>query len=74
MVPTSYELWAEASDEALSFYKENITKWDDAIAATYNKLRTRADRLFIEWRAEVTGLSVSETEARINASIHSARD
>ena len=61
----------------LAFYRGQEAKsgpWTEEAIAKYNGLCDQAEAAFLEWRSAVTGMTPTAYAAKINESIHSARD
>lgn len=68
-------LYEEATQAKLAFYRERSDRpWTEEAIAAYNDLCDLAEAAFLEWRSAVTGMTPTAYAAKINDSIHSARD
>jgi hypothetical protein len=68
-------LYEEATQAKLAFYRErDYAPWTEEAIAAYNDLSDLAEAAFLEWRSAVTGMTPTAYAAKINDSIHSARD
>lgn len=68
-------LYEEATQAKLAFYRERGDgPWTEEAIASYNGLSDLAEAAFLEWRSAVTGMTPTAYAAKINDSIHSARD
>jgi len=68
-------LYEEATQAKLAFYRERGDgPWTEEAIAALNSLCDLADAAFLEWRSAVTGMTPTAYAAKINESIHSARD
>lgn len=70
-------LYEEATQAKLVFYQVRQAQagaWTEEAIAEYSGLVDRAEVAFLEWRSAVTGMSPTAYAAKVNESIHSARD
>jgi len=70
-------LYDQATQAKLAFYQVRQAQagaWTEEAIAEYSGLVDRAEVAFLEWRSAVTGMSPTAYAAKINESIHSARD
>jgi len=68
-------LYEEATRARKAFYHERGDRpWTEEAIAAYNDLSDLAEVAFLEWRSAVTGMTPTAIAAKINDSIHSARD
>jgi hypothetical protein len=70
-------LYEEATQAKLAFYHKQgamASPWAPHAIAKYEDLCDRAEVAFLEWRSAVTGMSPTAYAAKVNESIHSARD
>jgi hypothetical protein len=68
-------LYEEATRVRVAFYRERGDgPWTQEAIAKYNDLSGLAEAAFLEWRAALTGMTPTAYAAKINESIHSARD
>jgi hypothetical protein len=67
-------LWLEATGAYMGFYTDNIAKWSPEVDEQYRQLKDKSERLFVEWRAAVSGKSTTQIEAEINKTMHSRFD
>jgi hypothetical protein len=68
-------LYEEATQAKLAFYRGRGDRpWTEEAIAAYNDLSDLAEAAFLEWRSAATGMTPTAYAAKINDSIHSARD
>ena len=69
-----YSNWLEANQAKMDFWHANSGAWDERVDAIYRDLNNKADKLFYEWKAFVTGKSVEQVTYETNEAIHSRFD
>jgi hypothetical protein len=70
-------LYEKATQAKLAFYRSwtrSDGPWTEEAIAAYDDLSDLAEAAFLEWRSAVTGMTPTAIAAKINDSIHSARD
>lgn len=66
--------WLQATKEAQDLITGCTGPWTSALDSEYLALHTRANNLYYEWQAEVTGKTAQDVAYAVTESVHSRYD
>lgn len=71
---TLYKDWTTDVAGLISFWQKNEKEWTDEKDAQYRILKDKADKAWLAYKAQATGLTEREVAAAENDAIHSRFD